>query len=204
MMTRRHHCAALAFACLLLSALLLPGVAAAAESTNKLVFENERVTIREISIAQGAPLPLNASLDAVIVDTSNGKLDFLAKGRPRNAPAPKLVLVELKDKIVAPLPNTSGYPDAFPRPNVKKVMENARIAAWDYTWVVGMPPPMHFHTKDVVVVFLAEGTLQSIAPNGEKTLADHTYGFAKFQPSGRLHTEDLVKGAARGIVIELN
>ncbi len=191
-------------ALLTLAGLLSCGAAAAADGGGKLVFENERVVIREISGAVGAPLPISADRDAVTVDVANGRLDFLAKGTPRSAGAPKLVLVELKDMKVAPLPNSSGYPDAFPRPAVKKLLENARIVAWDYTWTVGMPPPMHFHTKDVVVVFLADGTLQSIAPNGEKSLAEHTYGSARFQNSGRLHTEDLIKGAGRGIIMELN
>ncbi|MSO73008.1 MAG: hypothetical protein EXQ84_05295 [Rhodospirillaceae bacterium] len=191
-------------AALAMAITLVSGTAGAADSAGKLVFENARVTIREVTGAVGAPLPVDAALDAVTVDISSGKLDFLPKGAPRNASAPKLVAFELKEGKVAPLANTSGYPDAFPRPAVKKVFENARIVAWDYTWTPAMPPPTHFHTKDVVVVYLADGTLQSIAPNGEKTLAEHTYGSARFQSSGRLHTEDLVKGTARAIVIELN
>ncbi len=187
-----------------LAYVLFSGIAAAADGANKLVFENERVTIREVNVAQGAPLPASATFDVVSIDLSSGKLDYLPKGGPRNAAAAKSILIELKDAKVAPLPNASGYPDAFPRPAVKKVLENARVVAWDYTWTPGMPPPMHFHTKELVVVFLADGTLQSIAPDGEKTDAAHTHGLAKFQSSGRLHTESLVKGMARAIVIELN
>jgi hypothetical protein len=35
---------------------------------------------------------------------------------------------------VPPIENKSGYPLGFPRPGSKKLLENARVIVWDYTW----------------------------------------------------------------------
>jgi hypothetical protein len=112
--------------------------------------------------------------------------------------------VELKDRTTAPYPNTSGYPNAFPRPGSTKVLENDRVVVWDYTWVPGVATPVHFHDKDVVVVYLADGALTSTTPDGVSTVNEHSFGFTKFNPGNRAHTELLSRGSARAIVIELN
>ena|SRR5439155_7760049 len=119
------------------------------------------------------------------------------------AVAPRTIVVELKDMKVPPLANTSGYPNAFPRPGVKKVLENERIIAWDYTWTPGAPTPMHFHDKDVVVVYLEEGELASTTPDHQVVNNPHFFGFTKFNARDRAHTETLVKGKARAIIVEL-
>jgi hypothetical protein len=58
---------------------------------------------------------------------------------PRHA-----IMIELKDVVVPPIRNTSGYPDAFPREGAKKVLDNARVVVWDYSWTPGKPTAMHF------------------------------------------------------------
>src|SRR5712671_4151338 len=83
------------------------------------------------------------------------------------AAVPHDIVIELKDAKVPPLANTSGYPNAFPRPGSKKVLENERVVAWDYTWTPGVPTPMHFHDKDVVVTYLETGELASTTPDGQ-------------------------------------
>jgi hypothetical protein len=65
---------------------------------------------------------------------------------------------------VPPLANTSGFPNAFPRPNSRKLFENDNVVVWDYTWTTGVPTPMHFHDKDVVVVYLETGRLKRGEP----------------------------------------
>src|SRR6267154_2151738 len=72
----------------------------------------------------------------------------------------KAIVITLKDKVVAPIANTSGFPNAFPRPNNKKVYEDARVIVWDYTWA---PGDTRFNLRDRVhTETLVEGQLRAI------------------------------------------
>ena len=62
---------------------------------------------------------------------------------------------------------------------------------------------MHFHSKDVVVVYLDNGELESTTPDGKATVNASTFGQAKFNARDRTHSEKLVKGAQRVIAVEL-
>jgi hypothetical protein len=112
-------------------------------------------------------------------------------------------VVDLKDVSVPPLVNKTKYPLAFPRPGVKKILENNRVIIWDYTWTPGKPTPMHYHDKEVVVVYLAEGDLKSTTPDGQSVVNPISFGMTRFNAPDRSHTEELVKGAARAIITEL-
>lgn len=113
------------------------------------------------------------------------------------------IQIDLKDVSVSPIPNRTRYPLAFPRPGVKKVLDNNRVTVWDYTWTSGQPTPMHFHDKDVVVVYLAEGQLKSTTVDGKADVNAITFGMTRFNAPNRTHTEELIKGAARAIIVEL-
>ena len=128
-----------------------------------------------------------------VTDVQEGTSDV-----PRHA-----ILVELKDVTVSPLPNTSGYVDAFPREGARILFENARVTVWDVPFTLGKPTPTHFHARDVVVVYLENGEMQSTAPGGEKTVSTSTSGQVKFNPRNRTHSELLVKGSQRVIAVEL-
>jgi hypothetical protein len=104
---------------------------------------------------------------------------------------------------VAAIANTSGYPLAFPRPGSKKILENERVIVWDYTWTLGVATPIHFHDKDVVVVFLDDGDLSSTTLDGKVTVNSFTPGTVRFNPRGRTHTETLVRGEQHAIITEL-
>src|SRR3954463_8122599 len=43
----------------------------------------------------------------------------------------KAIAIALKDKAVPPIANTSGFPNAFPRPGNIKMYEDARVIVWD-------------------------------------------------------------------------
>jgi hypothetical protein len=62
---------------------------------------------------------------------------------------------------------------------------------------------MHFHDKDVVVVYLGTGDLSSTTPDGMTTVNSYVFGQAKFNPRDRTHSEMLVNGAQRVIAVEL-
>jgi hypothetical protein len=61
---------------------------------------------------------------------------------------------------------------------------------------------MHFHDKDVVVVYLEDGALSSTTPDGQKTLNEYSVGTTRFNLRDRAHTEELVKGTQRAIITE--
>lgn len=119
-----------------------------------------------------------------------------------NSPA-RVVVVELKDPAVPPLPNNSGYVLAFPRPGAKRVLENDRIVAWHSTWKLGVPTAVHYHDKDVVIVFMESGSIKSTKSNGDSTIVDDELGVIRFSKADRLHSEELVKGRESAIVLEL-
>jgi len=162
----------------------------------KAVIENDRVTVWDVAE------PTNRQpFDAVVVSLS-GSAAFLPKG---TAPKPegRSIVIDFKDHPVARLANTSGYPLAFPRPGSRKILENERVIVWDYTWTPGVPTPMHFHDKDVVVVFLDDGDLSSTTPDGKVVVNSFTRGTTRFNPRDRTHTETLVRGKQRAIITEL-
>jgi hypothetical protein len=178
---------------LLLLAMLLQG---GAQTTPKPVIDNDRVAVWDVTGPTAAQ-----PLDAVVVSLS-GSAEFLPQGMTSKV-AGRSIVIDLKDHPVAPIANTTGYPLAFPRPGSKKILENARVIVWDYTWMPGVPTPMHFHDKDVVVIFLDDGDLTSTTPDGKVVANSFTSGMVRFNARDRTHTETLVRGKQRAIVTEL-
>ena len=193
------------------------------------IIDNPRVTVWDVRLAKGQATPMHRhDYDTVVVFPSGGAIQtrsgegagrvashvagaalFQSKGvthseEGASSEPTRAIVIELKDLAVAPILNTTKYPNAFPdRPGAKKVIDNDRVVAWDYTWTEGVPTPVHFHDKDVVVVFLEEGTLRSTTPTGEVTFNEITVGKTMFNPRARLHVEELVKGKARALIVEL-
>ena len=176
-----------------LALVLILGAAALAQPT----IDNERVVVWD----KGGPA--TATMDTVRIDFA-GKAEVIGKGK-KLPPAElgKSVLIELRDNKVAPLANTTKYPNAFPRPNVMKVLENDRVLVWNYTWTPGVPTPMHFHDKDVVVIYMETGALKSTTPTGEETVNDLTPGMIRFNKRDRVHTEVLARGKSHAMMMEL-
>ena len=152
------------------------------------LLDNDRVNVRERPTIAG---PIGAivrqTLDTLWVSLTPSKA----------------IVITLKDKVVAPLANTSGYPNAFPRTNNIKVYEDNRIVVWDYTWTPGVPTPMHFHDKDVVVIYLGNGSLRSTTLDGKVVTNKWKPGDTVFNLRDRVHTETLVDGTLRAIITEL-
>jgi hypothetical protein len=169
---------------------------AASQTASKPIIENDRVAVWDVPDTAPA-----RAFDAVVVSWS-GSASFLPKGAPPKIAA-RSIVIELKDHPVAPIENTSGYPLAFPRPGVKKVLENERVIVWDCTWIPGVATPMHFHDKDVVAMFLEDGDLKSTTPDGQSVVNPHTPRTVRFVLRNRTHTEMLVRGKQRAIFTEL-
>jgi hypothetical protein len=178
---------------LLFCAMLLQ---AGSQTAMKPIIENDRVVVWDVT--DSAPA---REFDAVVVSLSGGAA-FVPKGTPPKI-AGRSIVIDLKDHPVAPIENTSGYPLAFPRPGVKKVLENERVIVWDCTWTSGVATPMHFHDKDVVALFLEDGDLKSTTPDGQAVVNPHTPGTVRFNLRNRTHSETLVRGKQRAILTEL-
>lgn len=192
------------------------------------IVENQRVAVWDVTWTRGTPDPLvRRNDDYLILYLANGRMKLTrADGTSVTVPAgvgdvvfqPKgsikseenvsdtpvrARVIALHDHYVAPLKNTSGYPKAFPRPGSKKIFENKRVIVWDYTFTSDTPSPMHFHDKDVVVTYMADGALKSTTADGQSQVNENTFGLTKFNAGNRTHTEQLVRGKARVIAVEL-
>lgn len=163
----------------------------------KTVIDNDRVSVLDVNNVSVAAQPT----DAVVVSLS-GNASFVPKGTAPNISGRSFV-IGLKDHPVPPIENKSGYPLSFPRPGTKKVFENDRVIVWDSTWTPGVATPMHFHDKDVVVVFLEDGDLKSTTPDGKEVVNKYTTGTVRFNLRDRTHTETLMNGKQRAIITEL-
>lgn len=178
---------------------------AAAGQTVKPIIDNERVTVWDVTWEKGQPNPLpRTDHDFVAVSlTRKGTAVFRHKGETAGEEGERTVVIELKDHPLPPLENKSGYPNAFPRPHVKKLIDNDRVVVWSYRWNPGEPTPMHFHDKDVVVVYEEDTALKSTALDGTTALNEYKAGQTKFNARNRTHTEMLARGTGSAVMTEL-
>jgi hypothetical protein len=176
-------------------------------STTGPIVDNQRVTIWDSAHSQ----PVRHRHDFIRVFVTGGSshqpgaVEFVPKdAAPRMGDGARTIEIELKDYTIAPLPTPSGYPPAFPRPNVKNLIDNARFTVWDVTWLPGKATPMHFHGFDAIAVYLESGALKATTPDGQSTVNEYVPGFTKFNPRNRIHSEQLVIGEReRAIVVDL-
>jgi hypothetical protein len=168
------------------------------------IVDNERVTVWDVTAGDpNAPRPRGDSVWVSLVNL--GKAIVKPKGAAVDVASlgGRSIVIDLKDTRVPPLPNRSGYPNAFPRPGVKKLVETDRVIVWDYTWTPAVPTPMHFHDKDVVVTYVETGALKSTTADGQSTANEFKFGDVRFNRRDRVHTELLVSAKARAIITEL-
>jgi len=178
---------------------MLTGSFAAFAQSAEPIVENEHVTVWDTS----ALLPPSAH-DFIAVSLSRkGTARFGHQGEIPGKTGSRTIVIELKDLPVTPLANETGYPLAFPRKHAKKLLENAQVVVWDCVWHPGEPTPMHFHDKDAVVVFEANGALRATTPDGKSEVAEIKFGEVRFNPRGRTHTEVLSSGEAHAVITEL-
>ena len=164
------------------------------------VIVNDRLTVFDGTDFPGGP----TSSDMIRIQTESHKAAFFKKGALiPPAGGKREVRITLKDHAVAPITNRTPYQNAFPRPGSKKLFENRRVIIWEYTWKPGVATPMHFHDKDVVVVYFENGTLRSTTPDGMVTDNPYTPSTVRFNLRERTHTETLVTGKQHAIMTEL-
>jgi hypothetical protein len=163
------------------------------------VLDNDRVTVWDTT--ERLP-PVQHDFVAVSLSRKGTAYYGHAGSSPGKA-GRRTVVIELKDHALPPLANSTRYPLAFPRPHVKKLLENDKVVVWDYAWRPHEPSPMHFHDKDTLVVYEATGALQSTTPDGKSTVNENKFGDIRFNRRDRAHTELLVRGVGHAVITEL-
>jgi uncharacterized RmlC-like cupin family protein len=192
------------------------------------VIDNERVTVWDVKLTPGASGPATPhdedtvimfleggqirtvdgsgktttierkAGDAVFVPRGSDATDTLVSGGPAHE-----VVINLKDHKAPPIANTAGLPAAFPRPGSVKVLDNDRVVVWDYSWAKGVPTPMHFHDKDIVVAYRFDGALKSVTPDGATVVNPYKAGDIRFNKGNRAHYEELASDRQSAVMMEM-
>ena len=177
-----------------------------AQENSTKILENERVVVSRIGADANRLSPARQlRFPAVLISLADGAVRSIGANdtstiRPKSGQA---ILIELKDHLVTPLEAPGGIVRAFPRQGAKQILDNDRVLVWDFTWAKGMKTDLHFHDKDVVIVYLGSGTVRSIPLDGEPTAVLRSSGEVVFLRRGRTHVEECIDGPRRDIIIEL-
>jgi len=121
---------------------------------------------------------------------------------PRDSAARHAIVIDLKDVASPSMASPSGTPAIFPPGTAEKILENARVVMWDYTWPAESTPT-HFYDKNVFIVFVNGGELTSSVAGNPPQQLSVSAGQVLFRAGGRALSERSAKGNVRGIVIEL-
>ncbi|MEI9811259.1 MAG: hypothetical protein WDO18_00665 [Acidobacteriota bacterium] len=161
----------------------------------KPIIDNARVRVWE-----GRPPAGSFEFDTVTVE-SDGSVEYRRAGRVGGD-------CEIGDRLEAGQGGSAGEPDEVSVGDAaagspEDFGQRARDGCGIIAGRRGVPTPMHFHDKDVVVMFLEDGDLKSTTPAGEVTLNPYKAGTIRFNARDRVHTEELVRGTERAIIVEL-
>jgi hypothetical protein len=186
------------------------------------VFENDRVVVWNARWTAGRPSPMHEhklDLVGVILEGGRTKLTLL-DGSIREGPLskrgdvvfqPKGVIhieeplvggartigVELKDVTVAPIDERPALPSAFPRDGARSLLENGRVAIWDYQWLPGRAVPLHYQDRDVVIVAMENGQVRFTTSDGRTRVEHFSFGEVTFRPRGESHREEAIAESPR-------
>lgn len=179
-------------------ALIASITASSAHAQGARVLDNPRVEVRSIT---GSPFPGTPGAVAITDDVAvaiEGSL-ILITLRDNRA-----FTVQLKNASPGPVPASSPYPPAFPRPGATKLYENARVVIWDVQWLMGEPGPLHTHPYDNVNITIQGGRTRSIPLEGAPADSTTDAGNVGFNVKDRIHREQgLSRPGRRSIVVEL-
>jgi quercetin dioxygenase-like cupin family protein len=198
------------------------------EAARKL-FENDRFAVWDVTWPKGQPTAMHQhpvdQLSVTLVggtvrvtrvggtpvvnESEPGSVVFTPKGTVHmeeglsDVPQRKIML-QLKSSGSPSGSAAGSLPGAFPREGAVKLLENARVIAWDFTWMPGQRTPRHADYIDSVIVFLEGGTIRSIADRGTSKDTTRSAGEVAYVPHSKdPRTEEAVRGSPRAVIVEV-
>lgn len=190
------------------------------EAARKL-FENDRVEVWDVTWPKDQPTAMHLhpvdQLSVTLVggtvrvtrlggtpavnDSKPGSVVLTPKGTVHmeeglsDVPQRKIML-QLKSSP----PSDAG---ASAREGAVKLMDNARVIAWDFTWKPGQKT-RHADALDSVIVFLDGGTIRTISDQGVSSETTRSADEVVYFPhSAGFHTEEAVRGSPHAVIVEL-
>lgn len=198
------------------------------EAARKL-FENDRVAVWDVTWPKGQPTAMHEHpVDQVsvtlvggavrvtrlggtpVVNKSEpGSVVFTPKGTVHmeeglsDVPQRKIML-QLKSSESTSGSAAGRLPGVLAREGTTKLLENARVIAWDFTWRPGQKTPSHADYLDSVMVFLDGGTIRFLADQGRSKDTARSASEVVYIPHNtEPHTEEAVRGSPRAVIVEL-
>ena len=111
------------------------------------------------------------------------------------------IFLELKS-MGTPVPADAH--SEFPPNGTKKLLDNDRLIAWDYTWASGEKVQVDARFYDTVTVFLTGGTIRAHDTKGETKVMERKPGDVVYASHGSpTHSEQTVSGSPRAIIVQL-
>ena len=111
------------------------------------------------------------------------------------------IFLELKSMGV---PAAADEQADFPPDGTKKLVDNDRLIAWDYTFATGKKVQVNASVYDTVTVFLTGGTIRATDAKGAAKDVERKAGDVVYAARGpEAHTEEALSGSPRAIVVQL-
>lgn len=189
------------------------------EAARKL-FENDRVAVWDVTWPKGQPTAMHEhpvdQLSVTLVGgtvrvTRLGGTPAVNKSEPGSVVFTPKGTVHMEEglsdvpqrKIMLQLKSSGSASESaagpFPREGAVKLLENARVIAWDFTWRPGQKTIRHAEYRDSVIVFLDGGTFRSGSKDTTRSAGEVAYLPHDVEP----HAEEAVQGAPRAVIVEL-
>jgi hypothetical protein len=83
------------------------------------------------------------------------------------------------------------------------MLNDERVAVWDYTWRPGVPRSTRQYGRDTVLVWLGPGTVRIAPEEGTATVVEAVAGRTRYIRRGTIETWQVVRGAPRAMIFEL-
>lgn len=193
-----------------------------------LLVENDRGAAYNVVYLKGQPTPFHrhryffAGLDlntaTIRVTALDGKFSlhpviknqmwFLPKDLAHQEmsttdPGRHTVVIDIMEKTVPEVQNTTTYPTNKYASFQNKVVDNDRVAIWDCAWSPGAEPITSFDSRDMFLAF-AEGGDLSIATAGQAPKVQHyDAGQAIFLPGGQARTIAATRDTVHVMLVEV-
>jgi quercetin dioxygenase-like cupin family protein len=193
------------------------------EAAQKL-FENDRVAVWDVTWPKGQPTAMHEhpvdQLSVTLVGgtvrvTRLGGTPTVNESKPGSVVLTPQGTVHMEEglsdipqrkimlQLKPSLPQSDRTPVSFPHEGAVKLLENARVIAWDFTWKPGQKTPNHTDHLDMVIVFLDGGTIRSVTNGGQsKDMTRQANEVAYLPHNAVLQTEEAVQGSPRAVIVE--